>query len=474
MKNCKLLLLTNAKPKNYTFIICLIVFLCFASITYASYLGFLVEYNDIEWSPNSRMIAYTYSFGLSLEDATSNYPYEAIAYLNINDSIPIILTPPIDRVFLNSKSQLVSWSDLEGWFVLDLNSSKILKHIPKQLDDDMRCNTIENFKQSPNRTLICGIGYDELDNRNILVCWNLDDIESNPLPILILYDVTDFHWQDDNTVICRINDGHEYLKINFKTKEQTIIKKEEKEEFDETYCRFNQVQVINEEMSNLFSLVLTFPKRETLQIQTPVRGILKNPLISPDDKHIVFELWRDNEEPTIYSYNLLDKHLIKLTNGWSPLWLRNDSILYHHNQGLGIISVDGSSQRIIYYPRSAHHPKWLSDSIIEFRVGRPDSQPKPYYIEPSVYNDEFFSGDNETTRYFYDELWQVNINSGLIYPTSKEKCEPISRSIYYNFDSGPIFSPDSSYVIWGGERGSFYIGKSYKEEDGNLILERFR
>jgi hypothetical protein len=158
-----------------------------------------------------------------------------------------------------------------------------------------------------------------------------------------------------------------------------------------------------------------------------------------------------------------------LDSGWAPQWLGNDSILYHRYRGFGIISAEGAGRRLICYPRNGHDPRWVSDSVIQFRVGRGGTDPEPFSEDPSEYRGEdyYLSYTVDTCVYYRDELWQANINTGELKPVSVP-LEPMIRVLAN--DTVPVPSPDGRrFAYVRGDWHGVYLER--RGQDGENVRE---
>jgi len=122
---------------------------------------------------------------------------------------------------------------------------------------------------------------------------------------------------------------------------------------------------------------------------------------------------------------------------WGPQRLGSDSVFFHHEQGFGVMPADGSSFRLIRFPRNGHHSRWESDSVLSFRTGRPGAEPLSFSVG---WGSEEWIQLWEEDFYRHDELWQVNIASGELRRVPDVELEPVIR--YPDNQTEPVRSPD--------------------------------
>ncbi|MEO0092404.1 MAG: hypothetical protein ABIK61_06820 [candidate division WOR-3 bacterium] len=457
-------------------LICLLVF----SLGQACYRGSYVDYNDIAWSPDNKHIAFSFYISQGMSDYAAPFPHEAVAYIDVDDTLaqPVVITPPIDRAFVINDSQIVCWSELDGWFMLDMNKSKIGKNIGELYSEDAYVSgPIDKIKQSSNQSLIAGMGYDFGDDKNVVICWNFDNFKTIRLTEDTV-NAIDFCWKDSITVLCKnhINDGQEtiYIQVNVRDGRSQHITQNEYEK------HLTQTQILVDNSNSYF--IFQSEQEKMNRIHFPATVLPANPVISWDKKYIAFD-FRISNNSFVGLVDVTTGEFYKIDSGWNPQFINNNRILYHHNKGFGIADKDmyEFKKRKIYYPRTAHHPQWISESVVQFRVGRADITPEPYYENPSSFRSAneyyFYDGDcyyleRDSQAYYHDELWQVNIKSGEIQIVPDVKLESILRVNTWKEDEQKFVSPNGQKTIHNHWDWGVSIREIGVEEDRKLLSRR--
>ncbi len=419
--------------------------------------GYHIFYKDIVWSLDSRHIAF------SLEccgDEVSSWPDEAVLLVSADDTNarPVMLTPPLDRIAVGPQRQAAAWSDQFGIFVIDIDQSRVVHHLP-HLDegavvprrDDEPAERwavepdISRLVWSPDGNGLAGTGYDNFSGYNqVLVTWDVRE----SLSVLLARDVVGFCWRDADTIL--------YCGVPVRADDVPAAwyaayartgtgRPASRAEYESSRPKRTRASVLEDDSA----LLITADGTKSRRVRLPVAGQPGNPAVSPDNQHIALDV-KHRDRSWLAVLNADGSSFKILAEGWAPQWLGKESLFFQHRQGFGVVCQDGSGLRVIPWPRNGHHPRWVADSIVEFRVGRWGADPPRFHENPPE------PGEVPGAEYRYDELWQVNVVTGSMRPVPTERLAPVTHLGPHTQE--PVLSHDGTWRA--------------QIEDGRLVLTR--
>lgn len=344
-----------------------------------AWVGYRAFYADLSWSPDSRRIAFTARYDAD----NAFYPDEAVVWLDIADSSsrPIVLTPPLHCAAVNRRLQLAACSQSWGLTVFDLAEVRLTHSSPL-----FAANTLVpvagGYETEWRDPEIEDLKWSP-DSRRLAGMGYDVGLGTNILlgwqlgdsiPLQLATHCAGFFWHSDDTLFCR-----------------------------------SAPASFGADSAESFVAVAVGTGHDRPASRAEYESLQPRPTA------------------------------INLPEGcWHPQRLGTDSIFFHHESGFGVMAADGSGLRRIRFPRNGHHPRWVSDSILLFRVGRPGEEPLPFSVGWG--DEERWQPPLDEEFYFRDALWFCNLSDGQLQPADSARLEPVSRPV--DTDTAPVMSPD--------------------------------